>query len=89
MRLIDADELKKSVVHMFCVGGSVKREMIACIEAASTIEERNRGEWLPVYDENGCHNVCPFCGDWKYYVHQKFCGECGASLTDENLRGAE
>lgn len=88
MRLIDADELKKSVVHMFCVGGYVKREMIACIEAAPTIEERKRGRWVLSESEFDGH-YCSACGTFTVYTATleeympDFCPYCGADMKSE------
>ena len=34
--------------------------------------------WIPVFDNRGGHFVCSNCGDWRYYIGQKYCGECGS-----------
>ena len=26
------------------------------------------------------HHICDHCGEWRYYQHQKFCGECGLKI---------
>lgn len=42
------------------------------------------GRWIRVVDNNGQHQVCEFCGEWKYHINQKFCGECGARLDGKD-----
>lgn len=45
--------------------------------------EPKHGTWGTVYDRNGRHQACPYCGEWKYHNEQKFCGNCGARMDGE------
>lgn len=45
--------------------------------------ERKVGKWIIVTDSRGRHAECPYCGEWKYHSNQKFCGECGARIEEE------
>ena len=38
------------------------------------------GMWETVHDNNGVHQVCPYCGEWRYHSKQLYCGNCGARM---------
>lgn len=48
--------------------------------------ERKKGEWIIVTDSRGRHAECPYCGEWEYHSKQKFCGECGARMEEQDER---
>lgn len=50
------------------------------VDAVPVVHRR----WIRVVDNNGQHQVCEFCGEWKYHINQKFCGECGARLDGKD-----
>lgn len=77
MRAIDADVLKTKKVR------STERHEwvvpVAVIDWMPTIKpEPKKGKWIPVTDSQGQHAECQYCGEWKYHLNQKFCGECGS-----------
>lgn len=41
------------------------------------------GRWIIVTDSRGQHAECSYCGEWKYHSKQKFCGECGARMEEQ------
>lgn len=56
-------------------------------EATVDVAPVVHGRWIRVVDNNGQHQVCEFCGEWKYHINQKFCGECGARMDGKDEDG--
>lgn len=48
--------------------------------------ERKKGKWVLINDNNGQHYICKFCGEWKYHQKQNYCGHCGADMREEKSR---
>ena len=40
------------------------------------------GHWVDVYDNNGHHQACSECGEWRYHNKQIYCGFCGAKMDE-------
>ena len=97
-RLIYADAVLYALVeeghdnatkYGFRLGDTIKftpTQVDEIVSRMPTIEERKKGKWEMVTDNNGQHAVCDQCGEWRYHQGQKFCGECGADMRKD---GAE
>lgn len=53
------------------------------IQALSEQPFRKTGKWIIEIDGRGRHAECPYCGEWKYNLNQKFCGKCGVLMKGE------
>ena len=80
-----ADRHGREFANAFYSGGGDISTEWWCVEDmidnAPTIEERKKGRWTMVTDNNGQHFVCDQCGEWRYRQGQRFCGECGAKMN--------
>lgn len=47
-------------------------------------EPVKHGRWIDVYDNNGHHQVCSECGEWRYHNKQIYCGFCGVRMDGTN-----
>lgn len=82
-RLIDADALEPKFVH-----GRWDDTYVSNSELinAPTIEERKRGEWEQVHnDDNGIDFRCSVCHRYRFHNGEmlrkyKFCPNCGADM---------
>lgn len=84
MRLIDADELIKSIDGNPFTTDSVKSYIHVSVAKMPTIEpERKKGRWLyrdgTVAEENAYSVYCSNCDEWSEYC-TSFCGACGADM---------
>ena len=49
------------------------------------LQTRKRGKWV-IFDGSGfVYAVCPFCGEYRYHESQKYCGECGAEMREDDF----
>ena len=88
MRTINADAL----IEKWCAEcdnrGFCNEEVGWCNDVKDvydmpTIEaEPKHGHWVDVYDNNGHHQVCSECGEWRYHNKQIYCGICGAKMYE-------
>ena len=58
--------------------------IIEILFIAPTIEAEpvKHGRWETVHDNNGVHQVCPYCGEWRYHNKQLYCGNCGVRMDE-------
>ena len=77
MRLIDAEELKRSIAVSALIEDQKTLEQI--IDEQPTIEERKKWKWIVI--EYPDIYVCPFCKNAS--SKKNFCGTCGADLRGE------
>ena len=77
MRLIDADELIKSIDGNPFTTDSVKSYIHVSVAKMPTVEpERKKGRWI---DDN-----CSECGQYVYHGDmRRYCPRCGADMRGE------
>ena len=72
-------------VGISSIACSVQESAISAIQHLPSVDVQTvrNGHWKTVFDNNGYHAICPFCGEWKYHQSQKYCGECGTRMEGE------
>lgn len=94
MRLIDADELSRSIQNSADLGGPLGR-VVECVKlsalymiATEPTAYPKKGKWIPCTEENdgatftGCK--CSLCNYWKPMSIWNYCPNCGADMRGEN-----
>ena len=96
MRLIDADALTKKLENLWNIHDDqdfCNKDVWRELENAPTIEsERNKGEWLWKFADNGwADHICSECGwtkntDIHVRLGYKYCPNCGADMRGNDER---
>ena len=94
MRLIDADEVIKTIDYSNDMGGSLGK-VVECVkfyakfmvQSSPTVEERKTGKWIYIRDEEGGNGLyeCPICHRGDIHAPEakvNFCWNCGAKMEE-------
>lgn len=82
MRLIDADELYDEIEYDALFNVQTAKDIVELIFSAPTIEAVpvRHGKWI-TQDSSRTKFMCSECKFKNYGGHEKYCPNCGASMT--------
>ena len=94
VRMIDADELKKSMERMLCTGKEPDKErytydVVCCVideEPFVDAEPVRHGRWIPTRPYLGS-TKCSICGK-VWGIESPYCPSCGAKMDEGEQNAA-
>lgn len=81
---VSKSKVIEHIAKQYIAHGEIIPEWLHIGDLPIVQPERKVGKWIIVTDSRGRHAECPYCGEWEYHSNQKFCGECGAKIEEED-----